>query len=311
MTTLLKELLAISENKSFDVLVEKLGTLQQLKLGKLSRALNQAYRDNGASAVQNKFANRYDTPLGTNSSILDIGYIKNYSNVTKAYREDESIVALALSTSPTANAFALVLMDADSSSKRSRMVGMAYDLMDLNLDEAVIDSIFKLKGSTEKAGWGGEEDVESEKKSSRSIKTHGEYVSRYDKERKDPSKKEQEKTFSDYEDWYDHAAKHNATVKNDGNTKIAVDRRGNTIAVWYKETKKGTSSVETISPFNNEINHSYGKPSSYEGKTYSVADVRKFIEILLEAGVKVYARAATRDVASIQARNNRYSNRAN
>lgn len=157
---LLAELLALNEDRDLETLLEDLGKLKMLGLGRMANAFKQSYRyyDDGrgrysnsgprASDVGNKIKAR-NTWIGPNSEIIDSkGTIKNWGTIKKAYRDAD-----AAGTPPAAaviyvqnKACALIIGDIDKMSSQKQVFGLSYDFTGLLDEDETLSIVSVLPG---------------------------------------------------------------------------------------------------------------------------------------------------------------------
>lgn len=149
---LLAELLTMNEDKDLEQLLEDLGNLKKLGLGRMVNAFKQSFRyyDDGrrrwnssgmrATDVGNKI-NARETGIGPNSTFVDVKHpIKNWGTIKKTYRDNQESKPCAVVIYVDRKAVSLMIGNMDSLSGAKGPWGVTYDFTGF-LDEDEIKPI--------------------------------------------------------------------------------------------------------------------------------------------------------------------------
>jgi len=155
-----------------DLLIEKLGTLSQLKLGRLARVLNQSFDTNRkdgrvkAEPVGKRFKNlerrqtHWDMGLGSESEIADVGEVKSIADLRRAYRKHENKIGQAFALYAKGKAIAFGIFSDDKIGKQVQNGMFAFDLSPFK-DEIEKDHADRLAKATDhEKRWGSIKPIE-------------------------------------------------------------------------------------------------------------------------------------------------------
>jgi hypothetical protein len=315
---LLQELLNIKQASDLDMLLEDLGNLKKLGLGKLVNAFKQTFARVGVgrketirtSEVGNKF-NRH-SGIGYDSEIIEyVPIIKKWANVKKAILSNEGTAAVAFSFNE--KPVALLICDENDAKSANAPVGLAWDLSKTGLTKEELEEVLAAVRKNDDLG---QDEVASSTKAGASAhdKADSSYVSSWEKKnelkRMGKSPEEFKKVpYTDYEDWSDAARARNSKVKIEKTgEKISAKMDDTEVGSWDKKASKGFLLIkQDESSFNLDVDRVYGSPKQFVGVTQTTKQASEFIDALAKFGVVKITLVLTDQVGAVK-RGERQSN---
>lgn len=149
---LLNELLEIRKELSFNALLEDLGKLKELGLGRMVNAFKQSYHgfDTGrgsqrrvgiaTSEIGNRI-NSYNTGIGANSEAIDVPKITSWSTIKKAFKANEDRLPAAAVFYVNNKAVALLIAGSWELTSVKSVVGLSWDFTGTSATEEDINKM--------------------------------------------------------------------------------------------------------------------------------------------------------------------------
>ena len=299
---LLLELMQISEDSSdrllesnMMLLLEDLGNLKQLRIGSMIDAFKQnfyASRKNqvGTTEVGSKIDKTWGNRAGRDSEIIKgTKALKNWNAMRREIEGHETPAAGAVVKFKGEPVAVIVLPHSDALKSRNDVVGLAWDLSKVKLEDDIKKSILATLGSKSEDGWNEKASKTSQFKSDTDIVKFERF---YNSDKVEAllkagkvgntDRKEVKVPVTDYETWYEAMREGGATLDR-SETEVKATLRDMPVGVWDKKSGKGYF-IRYRDAFNQKVEVVYQKPKQAKGLAQTSIQVKGFVDSLIAQG---------------------------
>lgn len=298
---LLLELMQISEDSSdrllesnMMLLLEDLGNLKQLRIGSMIDAFKQNFyssRKNtvGTTEVGSKINKTWGNRAGRDSEIIKgTKVLKNWNAMRREIEGHETPPAGAVIKFKGDPVAVIVLPHDEALKSRNDVVGLAWDLSKVKLEDDVKKSILASLG-TKGDDWNEKAAKTSQFKSDTDIVKFERF---YNSDKVDAllkagkvgstDRKEVKVPVADYETWYEAMREGGATLDR-SETEVKATLRDMPVGEWDKKAGKGYF-IRYRDAFNQKVEMIYQKPKQAKGLAQTTIQVKAFVDALIAQG---------------------------